>query len=108
MKILLRSIVVIGIAIERRLSDASSVMKSRSGIYLESFCAMLKRGHQGIYHKFSPRHLDRYISEFPGRHNAREADTIDQMSGIVSGIAAKRLTYVALFADNGLAPGARV
>ena len=74
---------------------------------MESFWAMLKRGHQGIYHKFSPKHLDRYVTEFAGRHNAREADTIDQMAGIVSGMAGKRLTYAALIADNGLASGAR-
>ena len=74
---------------------------------MESFWAMLKRGHQGIYHKFSPKHLDRYISEFAGRHNAREADTIDPMAGIVAGMAGKRLRYSDLIADNGLSSGAR-
>ncbi len=74
---------------------------------MESFWAMLKRGHQGIYHKFSPKHLDRYVTEFAGRHNDREADTVDQMTGIVAGMVGKRLTYEALIADNGLDSGAR-
>ena len=68
---------------------------------------MLKRGHQGIYHKFSPKHLDRYVTEFAGRHNKREADTVDQMTGIVAGVVGKRLTYADLIADNGLDSGAR-
>ena len=52
---------------------------------MDSFWAMLKRGHQGIYHKMSPKHLDRYCQEFSGRHNARDADTIDQMTGSWTG-----------------------
>ena len=36
---------------------------------IESFWAMLKRAHKGTYHKFSVKHLDRYVIEFAGRHN---------------------------------------
>ena len=38
---------------------------------IESFWAMLRRGHKGIYHKFSVKHLQRYIHEFEGRHAGR-------------------------------------
>ena len=74
---------------------------------MESFWSMLKRGFIGIYHKMSPKHLDRYVSEFEGRHNARESDTIDQMSSIVECMGGKRLRYSDLIADNGLSSGAR-
>ena len=46
---------------------------------LESFWSMLKRGYHGTYHKISPKHLQRYVNEFSGRHGVREMDTIDQM-----------------------------
>ena len=40
---------------------------------IESFWTMLKRGHHGTYHKMRAKHLDRYVQEFAGRHNARSA-----------------------------------
>ena len=43
---------------------------------IESFWSMLKRAHKGTYHKMSRKHLDRYVSEFVGRHNIRELDTV--------------------------------
>ena len=27
---------------------------------------MLKRAHKGTFHKISPKHLDRYVTEFAG------------------------------------------
>ena len=74
---------------------------------MESFWSMLKRGYQGVYHKMSPKHLQRYVSEFAGRHNVRDLDTIPQMGHLVEGMVGKRLTYAALIADNGLPSGAR-
>ena len=74
---------------------------------IESFWAVLKRAHKGVYHKFSVKHLQRYVADFAGRHNVRDCDTLTQMAGIAAGMAGKRLTYTALIADNGLASGAR-
>ena len=74
---------------------------------LESFWATLKRRHDGVYHKMSPKHLDRYVTEFSGRHNERPKDTIDQMTGLVGGMVGKRLRYADLIADNGLSNGTR-
>jgi len=45
---------------------------------MESFWSMLKRGYVGVYHKMSPKHLHRYMTEFQGRPNDSESDTIDQ------------------------------
>ena len=74
---------------------------------MESFWSMLKRGIVGTFHNLSPKHLDRYVGEFSGRHNVRERDTVDQMSSLARGMVGKRLTYAALIADNGLDSGAR-
>ena len=74
---------------------------------VESFWSMLKRAHKGVYHKLSPKHLQRYVNQFAGRHNVREYDTIRQMAVVTEGLAGKRLTYDALITDNGLPSFAR-
>ena len=74
---------------------------------IESLWSMLKRAHKGIYHKMSPKHLDRYVQEFAGRHNLRDADTLTQMGLVVRGFEGKRLTYAALKQPNGLDSGPR-
>ena len=66
---------------------------------IESFWATLKRAHKGVYHKISPKHLQRYVDEFVGRHGVREADTLSQMQSIVAGMVGKRLTYRKLVAE---------
>ena len=65
---------------------------------IESFWAVLKRAHKGTFHKISPKHLDRYVGEFSGRHNDREADTADQMAHVAKGMVGKRLRYRDLIA----------
>ena len=60
---------------------------------MESFWAVLKRGINGVYHKMSPKHLHRYVTEFEGRHNIRSLDTIEQMAALAVGMVGKRLRY---------------
>ena len=67
---------------------------------VESFWSLFKRGYHGTFHKISIKHLDRYVSEFAGRHNIRGLDTIDQMSSIARGLDQKRLRYSDLTASQ--------
>ena len=60
---------------------------------IESFWAVLKRAHKGVFHSWSPKHLHRYVAEFVGRFNIRDLDTIDQMGSIARGMDGKRLRY---------------
>lgn len=92
-------------AVNHSVSEYVRDMAHTNGI--ESFWAVLKRAHKGVYHKFSVKHLQRYVTDFAGRHGVRNADTIKQMEHIVAGMVGKRLTYKALKADNGLSSGAR-
>ena len=66
---------------------------------IESFWALFKRGYQGTFHHLSTKHLDRYVAEFSGRHNVRDRNTIDQMSGLARGMVGKRLSYRELVSE---------
>ena len=65
---------------------------------VESFWAGLKRGYHGTFHHVSPQHLDRYVSEFAGRHSRRPMDTEDMMAESVRGMVGKHLPYAELVA----------
>ena len=67
---------------------------------IESFWSMLKRGYHGTYHHMSEKHLGRYVTEFAGRHNTREANTVTRMQSIVAGMVGKRLMYRELVARH--------
>lgn len=60
---------------------------------IESFWSVLKRAHKGVYHKISPKHLQRYVSQFSGKHGFRSMDTIHQMEAVVIHLVGKRLMY---------------
>ena len=74
---------------------------------MESFWSMLKRAHMGTFHKLSPKHLNRYVQEFAGKHNMRNSGTLSQMRNTVAGLVGRNLLYNDLIADNGLDSGAR-
>ena len=65
---------------------------------IESFWSALKRAHKSTFHHFSVKHLDRYVTEFVGRHNARNEDTIDIMGKMAQDMEGKRLKYADLIA----------
>ena len=74
---------------------------------IESFWSMFRRGYHGTYHKISPKHLNRYVQQFAGKHNFRESDTLAQMAHVAAGLVGRRLLYRDLIAVNGLPSGAR-
>ena len=49
----------------------------------------------------SPKHLDRYVSEFEGRYNHRPLNTIEQMRTMVHAASGKRLRYRDLIEPTG-------
>ncbi len=77
--------------VKHSVSQYVSGMAHTNG--LESFWAMLKRGYHGAYHHISPKHLQRYVNEFAGRHNMRLLDTMDQMRHVAKALEGKQLRY---------------
>ena len=65
---------------------------------IESLWSTLKRGYVGVYYKMSPKHLNRYISEFLCRQNRRTMDTATQMAAWVRDATDKQLRYQDLVA----------
>ena len=74
---------------------------------IESFWAMFKRAYKGTFHKISPKHLQRYVSEFSGKHNIRDSGTIVQMRDTVARLVGHNLLYRDLIAGNGLSNAGR-
>ena len=74
---------------------------------MESFWSMLKRAHMGTFHRLSPKHLDRYVQEFAGKHNIRDSGTLAQMRDTVTRLIGRNLLYRSVIAYNGLSSGAR-
>ena len=59
----------------------------------ESFQAYLKRGFYSVYHKISPKHLQKYVDEFSARQNVHQLDTMVQIDSMNRGLSGKRLRY---------------
>ena len=70
---------------------------------IESFWALFKGGYYGTYNHMSVQHLRRYLAEFRGRQNVREADTAEQMRRLARGLAGQLLTWDMLAGRTGSA-----
>jgi len=62
---------------------------------IESVWALIKRGHYGIYHSISEKHLPLYVGEVAFRLNGgnSRANTVEAMKALVRGTVGQRLTY---------------
>jgi transposase-like protein len=59
----------------------------------ESFFALLKRGHYGVFHQLSKKHLHRYCNEFSFRWDHRKVSDGERMIAAIEGAEGKRLMY---------------
>jgi transposase-like protein len=59
----------------------------------ESFFCLIKRGHYGIFHQLSKKHLPRYCDEFSFRWNHRHVSDGTRMVEAIKGAKGKRLMY---------------
>ena len=74
------------------------VRKLESGLKVhtntaESFFSLLKRGHYGVYHRMSRKHLPRYCFEFNFRWNHRKVTDGERLTAAIKGAEGKRLMY---------------
>lgn len=89
--------------IGREFAGGHSVVKHSTKQYVnadgehsntaESFIALLKRGHYGVFHVMSRKHLHRYVNEFSFRWNQRKVTDGERMVAAIEGAEGKRLMY---------------
>ena len=89
----------------RGIADRRHTVNHSAGEYVRgivhtdgiaNFWALLKRGHYGIHHHISPKHLQRYVDPFAVRCTLNGASFDGVMAHAVMAMVGKRLTYGAL------------
>lgn len=65
---------------------------------IESFWSLLKRGHYGVFHRMSEKHLHRYLAEFSTRWSMNKLPNAARFDTILQATPGLRLTYERLIA----------
>lgn len=60
---------------------------------IDSFWALLMRGHYGLYYHISAKHLRRYVYEFAFRHSTSQSGTMKFIEIAAARLVGKRLPY---------------
>lgn len=63
---------------------------------IESFWSLLKRGHYGIFHNMTAKHIHRYIAEFEARWNMSDLSSSTRVDTLLENTPGLRLTYKGL------------
>jgi len=63
---------------------------------IESFWSLLKRGHYGIFHTISEKHLHRYLAEFEARWNMNKMNGSERVDALLESTSGLRLDYKGL------------
>ena len=74
----------------RRVNDGTDFIATNTA---ESYFALLKRGHYGVFHQLSKKHLHRYCDEFSFRWNHRKVSDGERMVAAIQAAKGKRLRY---------------
>jgi transposase-like protein len=77
----------------RRVNEGTDFVSTNTA---ESYAALLKRGHYGIFHHFSKKHWHRYCDEFSFRWNYRKVTDGERMVATLRTAAGKRLRYTTM------------
>ena len=63
---------------------------------IESFWSLLKRGHNGIFHTISDKHLHRYLAEFEVRWDMNKLSNSERVDALLEFTSGLRLDYKGL------------
>ena len=86
------------VTVDDKKVDQSELSLNADGVNVhtntaESFFALLKRGHYGVFHQLSKKHLHRYCDEFSFRWDHRRVTDGERMTAAIKGVKGKRLMY---------------
>jgi transposase-like protein len=74
----------------RYVNDGTDFISTNTA---ESYFALLKRGHYGVFHQLSKKHLHRYCDEFTFRWDHRKVTDGERMVAVIRAAKGKRLMY---------------